>query len=209
MTTEKKRTIIYSIVFSTLALLLIGFGFLISHLNAKGNHDQTRFGIYKIRLSGWGELYQAWAKETLPSLNRLGPTFQIVDSGEDITVYNVSRVTSVTQCISLHGIAFEHNASTGASRIIIDPVCTRGENEFKTAFMHEVGHSLGMTHVCRLQDSQSGCSSVGRGAAVMNPSIVYDTQVQDELEEQLGATPTWEIQELDIREFCRIRNCKY
>lgn len=128
---------------------------------------------------------------------------------ENVVVLKVDNVTSVAQCRSLHAVAFERNATTGASRIIIDPVCTRGEHEFKTAFMHELGHSLGMIHVCRTQDNQSNCSSVGRGSAVMNPSIVYDPQVQDELGEQLGAIPTWEIQDLDIKEFCRVRGCNY
>jgi hypothetical protein len=211
---EKKKVVIYSVIFSILALLIIGLGFLVHGVMAKGNHDEARYGVHKIRLSGWREPHMTWARETLPSLSRLGPSFQIVETGENVVVLNIAQVTSFSQCSSSHAVAFQSNrpigsdGGVGESRIVIDPVCTRGEFEFKAAFAHEVGHSLGMRHVCRSRDNLRLCpTNTPLGRAVMNPSLVYDNDSADSLGEDIGAQPTWEIQDLDIQEFCRVRGC--
>lgn len=214
LSSEKKKTVIYASIFGVLVMLMVGMGFLVQGLMAKGNHNEARFGVHKIRLSGWREPHLTWAKETLGTLNRLGPSFQVVETGESVVVLSIAQVTSFSQCSGAHAVAFESSrpigsdGGVGASRIVIDPVCTRGEFEFKAAFAHEVGHSLGMSHVCRTRDNPALCPvNTPRGRAVMNPSLVYENDSADSLGEDIGAQPTWEIQDLDIQEFCRVRGC--
>jgi hypothetical protein len=51
--------------------------------------------------------------------------------------------------------AADYTAATHTIRI--DPVCTHGDLELRTALGHELGHFLGLTHVCR---SSGGAASV-------------------------------------------------
>lgn len=212
MDTTKKKAIIYSVIFVCVIGLIVGLVNLIIYLTKPNNHNETRFGVYKIRMVGWegtqGRMFTQWAQETLPQLNRLGPTFQLVESDENISVLKINIVDRNDQCANIAAIAYQRNTLTGVHRIIIDPICTQGELQFKAAFMHEIGHSLGMSHICTTSDRRNDCSPVGRGPAVMNPHLLNETRNENSLHTiNVGVLPTWEIQDLDIREFCRIRNC--
>lgn len=209
---QKNKNMIYGIVFGVLAVLLVVSGILFAKFRDPAQHNQAKFGTYKIRLDGWdgtpNEQYRRWASETLGELNRLGPTFQIVTGEADIAVTKIDLATSSRDCQTLPVIVYVPRTPSGQPRIMIDPVCTNGEMEFKTAFMHEIGHSLGMSHVCRLSDNRSDCSSVGRGPAVMNPNLLYENvNNTDDTDQVIGPQPTWQFQSLDFKEFCRVRNC--
>lgn len=214
MDATKKKAIIYSVIFVCIIGLVFGLANLIAHVTKTNNHNEARYGVYRIRMAGWegtqGQMFTQWARETLPELNRLGPTFQLVESGENVYVLRADIVENQSQCSTRPAIAYQVDTVTNQRRIVIDPVCIHGEFEFKAAFMHEVGHSLGMSHVCRANEQRSDCSSVGRGVAVMNPNLVYDSDRlggDDFTTVNVGALPTWELQSLDFREFCRVRDC--
>jgi hypothetical protein len=98
------------------------------------------------------------------------------------------------------------------SDVWVDPGCAPGE-EFVAAVMHEVGHWMGMGHVCHdAVDTRAAaadrhelarCSSVGQGLAFMNPHTAYGAE---ELEfEQAASFPvaTTQPTALDHAEFDR------
>jgi hypothetical protein len=59
---------------------------------------------------------------------------------------------------------------------LVDPRCSRTDQQFRTVVVHELGHWLGMRHVCRTDGwTSDSCSPIGRGEAVMNPTT-GDTQ---------------------------------
>jgi hypothetical protein len=64
---------------------------------------------------------------------------------------------------------YEHNTSF----IRIDPLRSASYNQLSSVFMHEVGHWLGMMHVCNGREAlpRYDCSPVGRGDSIMNPFI--------------------------------------
>lgn len=46
-----------------------------------------------------------------------------------------------------------------------------GDRALQTVFMHELGHWLGMKHVCQHRNERRECSPVGYGWAIMNPVV--------------------------------------
>ncbi|TXH11333.1 MAG: hypothetical protein E6R04_01765 [Spirochaetes bacterium] len=54
---------------------------------------------------------------------------------------------------------------------LVDPRCSTTDQQFRAVVVHELGHWLGMRHVCRPDGKTTDvCSPVGRGEAVMNPN---------------------------------------
>jgi hypothetical protein len=204
MVPEKKKSIIYISIAMVCMVVIAVLVNVIAHFTKTNNHNETKYGTYSIKMVGWegtgNDNFNKWAKESLPELNRLGPTFQLVEKNENISVVRIDVADNFKECATKVGIAFETDAM-GKHRIIIDPVCVTGELEFKTAFMHEIGHSLGMQHVCRPNEKRSDCSSVGRGTAVMNPNLTYEISSDPESDDQFGPLPTWHLQPLDFKEF--------
>ena len=209
----KKKVLIFSAIFLAIIGLVFGIANLVSHLTTPNNHNEARYGVYGIRMVGWenpaDRQFNEWAAASLPELNRLGPTFRIVTSNENIVVVRGNLVQTPDQCGTLPGLVYQVDTATRQQRIIIDPVCTHGEFEFRAAFMHEVGHSLGMGHVCRSADTgRADCSSVGHATAVMNPNLLTASREGDEFSTPtVGPLPEWIIQPLDIKEFCRVKGC--
>jgi len=169
------------------------------------HHNPAKWGTVHIHLAdgpgGFSRLQTEQVRLILPELNRLGPTFVLGGNGENsIRVVNAVQTTGRTGDCRINGTArYMTNELTGESHIEIDPRCTHGNLEFRTALMHEVGHALGMQHICRIDEERDDCSPVGRGLAVMNPNLVYR-----EDQATAGLIPTFEIQPLDIQEFERV-----
>ncbi len=59
----------------------------------------------------------------------------------------------------------------GTKRILIDVDRMGTESQTVAAIMHELGHWIGMNHVCRTPNETVHCSTVGYGNAIMNPNI--------------------------------------
>lgn len=54
----------------------------------------------------------------------------------------------------------------------IAPGCIDSDREYQTVVIHEIGHWLGMRHICRAnRRTTDGCSPVGLGIAVLNPYL--------------------------------------
>ncbi len=85
----------------------------------------------------------------------------------------------------------------GQSQVLIDSTRVSTRTELDILFLHEVGHWLGLTHICLPSDksepsSSSSCSPVGTGVAIMNPTINYSSSS--------------DFSELDIKEYLRVRD---
>lgn len=79
----------------------------------------------------------------------------------------------------------------GTDLVLVDPNCIYSDLQFQAVVAHEIGHWLGMTHVCDLGGLTSDtCSSIGQGRALLNPFLAWDHP----------ADPTV----LDIQEYNRV-----
>lgn len=60
-----------------------------------------------------------------------------------------------------------------ANYVEVDPDCSESDYQFQVTVLHEVGHWLGLRHICNTdgRTTNNYCSRVGRGSAIMNPYI--------------------------------------
>ena len=87
----------------------------------------------------------------------------------------------------------------GSAVARIDESRTPGELAWESVAAHELGHWLGLQHVCRYQGEAADCSPVGYGPAVMNPSV-YEQALPDGAD----AIPTTSFTTLDLLECNRV-----
>lgn len=168
-------------------------------------HDEAKWGIVHVDLADgdFDQEERAQISEGLKDLERLGPSFVLGGNGTSVIRILSANLTDSQgrHCSMESGISrYVTDQSLFDSHIEIDPTCLHGNLEFRTAVMHEIGHAVGMSHICRSEDSASTipglvCSPVGRGRAVMNPSV-FEPGITD-------PAPCYEVQPLDIREFNR------
>lgn len=155
-------------------------------------HNPDIYGRVTVFLaSEWLPIDRPRLREALGNLNRLGPAFVETEFATQADV--VIRPFESPGCAATG----QHRVGTRVAEV--DPACTPGDTAFRTAVAHEVGHVLGMGHVCRYEGEVSACSPVGYGSAVMNP---YRWEAANPLD-PVPATdsPT----ELDLAEFRRVR----
>lgn len=171
---------------------------------APSQHDEARYGMVRVGLGAplddagpWREDQLAALLSELGALDSLGPRFVAVDEGSAQVV--VRPFDSGASCG--HGVG---RYAIGADYVEVDPACTRGYDELKAAVAHEIGHWLGMRHVCMRGGETSDCDdAVGYGAAVMNPRVAYDATCAGCGPDDSVATtmPT----ALDLREYLKTR----
>lgn len=111
------------------------------------------------------------ATQALGALNRFGITTEIVginsNPNPNITV-NLWRHHDCTD--DRIGI-YTH----GENLVEVDPGCSATDEQFQTIVVHEIGHWLGLRHICNSDNVTSDrCSDIGRGVAVMNPYLSSD-----------------------------------
>lgn len=206
MTDTAKKAILYFAISLLVLGAVSGLSALIYNVTKPNSHNETKYGVYKINLSGeeWGRLNRRQlVLETLPELNRLGPTMRLVDSGGDVLVLIDQNQSTTRNCYS--------GDFMRSQRVItLYPTCISSNIEFKSTFMHEIGHSLGMNHICRKDGEVNDCSPIVRGISIMNPGLDYtdvfeNQSIFDEIN-RISSVPSIEIVDLDIKEFNRVWN---
>jgi hypothetical protein len=124
-----------------------------------------------------------WIRDSLRYLEKLGVIATVERTNTDVLI----RRWRSQNC--LHGRMGQY--WWGRSFVEIDPDCSTGRQQFEALIEHELGHWLGMHHICRVDGRTSDtCSNVGRGSAIMNPYLDVDHNL----------TPT----RLDIEEYERV-----
>lgn len=156
-------------------------------------HNPTLYGEVSVYISSeWLDLDKRRIRDQILTMNRLGPRFVETNFGSTARVI-VRRFDS--QNCELTG-AGRHFLGTRIAEI--DPVCTPGDTAFRTTVGHEIGHVLGMAHVCKYAGETSDCSPIGFGDALMNPILGEDSDPLTPI--RFTDSPT----ELDLMEFRRV-----
>lgn len=167
-------------------------------------NDPTRYGVRRVHVvtgdqpGAFATSYLPTFDEALRDVGALGPTF-VRTSARDLADVTVAHFDSGPRCELGAG------RYTPIARLIeIDPVCTQGLLVQRAALAHEIGHWLGMRHVCRFAGEVQDCSPVGYGPAVMNPSLTYGDDAGPTLDSAyVGPVPTFQPTELDLAEYLR------
>lgn len=176
---------------------------------APDQHDSVRYGTKTVAFANaFNSDDVAVMSARRPSLDHLGPGFTIVGSyieddchGADICVHHWDSGATTPGCPM--GAAAQWRVGTGD--IDLDPVCTTNDVQKQTEFEHEIGHALGMSHICAgAADPTTDCSPVGDGDAVMNARL---TMIHDDtvfIEDYGDTITTVDFTDLDLAEFRRV-----
>ncbi len=233
MTPElKRKVLIMAGSFVLCATLIVVIMFVIyPRVQYPDRHDEARFGRVYVRLSDdWTQYQRERVGEAAQNLSRMGPTFVVLRAADPAPASVAGRAPRVvllrkgewsTRDLSSPNARSPQDAcrqegsgryELGSSEVWVDPGCAPGE-EFVAAVMHEIGHWIGMGHVCHDAQENSGvtqdrpalaqCSPVGRGEAFMNPHTAYGAE---EISfEQAASFPVATIKptRLDHAEFAR------
>lgn len=108
------------------------------------------------------------AEDALLNLKHLGVRVQVVGQNQQDVEVRRWRVHDCQDMIL--GMHITH-----APFVLVDPTCMSSDQQYQAVVVHEVGHWLGMRHVCQ-EDRRTTdvCSPIGTGLAVLNPYLDWD-----------------------------------
>lgn len=156
--------------------------------------DPVRYGVVKVWADpNWIPYDQERIRSVLTNLQALGPAFVLTANPSEADVL-VSPYEANNCTTDGAGRYFP-----GTRRVEVDPVCTPGDIFFRATVGHEIGHALGMKHICRRTEEVSDCSPVGYGEAMMNP-YYHEVDLSGDF-----VNPSENPTELDLAEFRRVR----
>ena len=129
--------------------------------------DPARYGEASVYIAPeWPSLDTARIRDELVLLSALGPRF--VEAGEG----NRSTARVIVQPFDSEGCTLGAGRWIVGSRVVeVDPDCTPGDTAFRQAVGHEIGHAIGMGHICARPGDAPDCSAVGFGPAMMAPRL--------------------------------------
>lgn len=159
-----------------LLVLTTAFSGCTGHLRRPNNNRHVSYSVCQIYAQrnlrvGIGQGFSSAQKrlivESLHNFIYFGINATLVERNPDVTiVYWNNRQNNI--CLNGRGGEYRW----GTNYILVDPNCTYSVQQFKATVEHEIGHFLGMQHICtndgRTTDT---CSNVGRGDAIMNPYL--------------------------------------
>lgn len=174
-------------------IALIAFCFASIGCGVPDQHNPSVYGTVRVWISpAWLPVDRPRIIEQLANLDRLGPKFVVADAPyyADVLVYPFEsadcRRTGVGRWFP------------GTKRVEVDPACAAGDTAFRTAIGHEIGHALGMRHICTHHFETPDCAPVGFGRAMMNATI-------DEGDDPLAPIPfTDRPTDLDLAEYSAV-----
>jgi hypothetical protein len=185
--------------FLSLFFILISlFGCLSRDENRRNNIsvNHTSNGPRYIRVgyeSSWSVQHRHWIHYTLDSLNEIGgPVFLLTSDSYDVII----KSWRTTNCMKMSAFY-----TPGTNSVSIDETCLNNELSFRSMAFHEIGHFMGMVHICRYAGERANCSPVGFGDAIMNPTVVFENI--DVTGRTFQIYSAWQPTELDRREFFR------
>lgn len=167
---------------------------------APSQHDPARYGEVTVFVAPeWLDIDEARVVAELTNLNALGPRFVQAPTGTRSTARVIVQPFNSPSCFvdAAHWIV-------GTRIVEIDPTCTSSDSAFRQAVGHEIGHALGMNHVCEREGDAPDCSPVGWGDAMMGPRIRKADDSPGFTEVYSGALGFDEPTELDLAEFRRV-----
>lgn len=168
---------------------------------APSQHDEARFGVVRVAFPDWASVYQEAFRERLEPMGALGPTFVEADEAQADVV--------VRHWDSGPGCAHGAGSWAGGRDVQIDPACCQGTLALQAAFEHEIGHALGMHHICRRLPSEASDCVGPMGVAVMNPALTYDHPGDIGFDEAFVAGVSQvDWTDLDLAEFARVHSSR-
>lgn len=159
-------------------------------------HDPVRYGTVAVYVSpAWSARDRARIESELRALQALGPAFVVTDTSERADVI----VTLWTSPDCATAGAGGHTLGTRVAEV--DPTCAPGDGAFRAFVGHEIGHALGMLHVCTVHETGADCSPTVRGS----PAMMARSPFVDSRDPVIGLVAVDTPQALDLEEFARVR----
>jgi len=192
---------------SVVIRVLFACAFALSALNAcvaPSQHDEKKWGSLSVALGpslaeglAWRPDQAAEIQKALDAAEALGPAFPLVSEADAQMV--IRPFFSKGPCTPGMQVG---RFAPGTHFVECNPDCAQGYMELRTCVIHELGHLLGMGHVCLEHREVADCSPVGYGYAVMNPQIAYGDAFDDMSVSVSTDRPT----DLDLAEYRRTRH---